>query len=70
MSSDVETVELTYVEEFGFAARYVPSDIASQGSTREEALRALAEALELHTRADSEAQEADDEWFERFGISR
>ncbi|WP_425498315.1 type II toxin-antitoxin system HicB family antitoxin [Halogeometricum salsisoli] len=70
MREDVEIVELTYAEGFGYCARHVPSNVASQGDTREDALRALVEALKLHQRSDSEAVEASDEWFERFGVSQ
>jgi predicted RNase H-like HicB family nuclease len=62
-------VRLSYEEGYGYSARHVPSGIASQGDTEEEALRALAEALTLHRRDDEDAIEAGADWYERFGVA-
>lgn len=72
MSAAVEphdaNVRLSHAEGYGYSARHIPSGIASQGDTEEEALRALAEALTLHRRDDEDAVEADADWYERFGV--
>lgn len=43
-------VRLALARGIGYSARHVPSGIATQGDTEEEALRALADALTLHRR--------------------
>lgn len=65
---DVSEVHVTYEEGFGYSARHVPTRVASQGDTEEEALVALAEALILHRRSDEEAVLPDSDWFERHGL--
>lgn len=62
------TVRLSFKEGYGYSARHVPSGVASQGETEPEALRGLAEALELHRRDDiderdlaAELEELEDE---------
>lgn len=61
-------VRITYAEGFGYSARHVPSGIASQGDTEEEALVALAEALALHRRSDEAATAPDPDWFARHDL--
>lgn len=65
---DDSEVRLTYAEGFGYSARHVPTGVASQGDTEEEALVALAEALVLHRRPDDEAVLPDTDWFDRHGL--
>ena len=65
---DDAEVRVTYEEGFGYSARHVPTGVASQGDTEEEALVALAEALVLHRRSDEEAVQPDSDWFERHGL--
>lgn len=65
---DDAEVRVTYAEGFGYSARHVPTGIASQGDSEEEALVALAEALVLHRRSDEDAVLPDDDWFERHGL--
>lgn len=50
-------VQLTYKEEYGYSARHLDEGVASQGESEEEALRALAEALDLHRRDDGDGFE-------------
>ena len=65
---DDAEVRVTYEEGFGYSAQHVPSGVASQGDTEEEALVALAEALILHRRPDEDAVPPDPAWFERHGL--
>lgn len=64
-SRDLGDVEL--VDEDGIiVARHTESNVASQGNTKTEALRNLAEALELHAEGVSdeiELEEPDTPWF-------
>lgn len=65
---DDTEVRLTYAEGFGYSARHVPTGVASQGDTEEEALVALAEALVLLRRGEDEAVPPDAVWFDRHGL--
>lgn len=65
---DGSEVRLTYEEGVGYSARHLPTGVASQGVTEEEALVALAEALVLHRRAEENAVSPDHDWFERHGL--
>lgn len=65
---DDTEVRLTYAEGFGYSARHVPTGVASQGDTEEEALVALAEALVLHRRSDEDAVPPDADWFDRHDL--
>ena len=61
-------VRVSYEEGFGYSARHLPTGVASQGGTEEEALVALAEALVLHRRPDEEAVSPGADWFDRHGL--
>lgn len=65
---DETEVRLTYAEGFGYSAGHLPTGLASQGDTEEEALVALAEALVLHRRSDEDAVQPDPDWFDRHGL--
>ena len=65
---DDAEVRVTHEEGFGYSAHHVPTGVASQGDTEEEALVALAEALVLHRRSDEDAVLPDTDWFERHGL--
>jgi hypothetical protein len=63
------TILLSHKPGYGWSARHIPTDIASQGDSEPEALHALSEALTLHGRDEEHAVEASDEWYDRFGVS-
>jgi predicted RNase H-like HicB family nuclease len=64
------TVRLSYEPGYGWSARHLPSGIASQGETEPDALRSLAEALQLYQRDEDCAVEASDEWYDRYEVSK
>lgn len=67
---DDAEVRLTYAGGFGYSARHVPTGVASQGDTEEEAIVALAEAPMHHRRSDEDAATPDADWLDRHGLDR